>query len=160
MSCKTRVHIKLLQAGEMHLWTILTDSDGGRGETWTCCNRQHNIFLLMHMIFELMGLKCGENSVLQGCPDPWCPIWFLYNQKVQQWRGDGSGCWICLREMSKQRWFVPGKNVCHLVANPWIMYCKHQKTKPSWYKKKGIWLSALPSCPGWNQTQQQSQLNW
>jgi len=31
---------------------------------------QHIIFLLMHMIFELMGLNCDENSVPQGRPEP------------------------------------------------------------------------------------------
>ena len=56
--------LKSSQIGKVGVWML------GAEKTWTCCKRQHNVSLLIHMIFELMGLNCGENSVPQGCPDP------------------------------------------------------------------------------------------
>lgn len=84
---------------------------------------QHIISLLMHMIFELMGLNCDENSVPQGRPEPWRLVWFLCNQKIElerRWEwvldlpagGDS--------EKKKDNLIVPRQTVCHLVADPYI----------------------------------------
>lgn len=111
----------------------------------------------MHKIYELMGLNCGERcSTMTFGPLMYVQSDFCIIRRSNS--EGGMGVDLPARRDNKKKMIVPGKSVCHLVANPWNMYCEHGKMKPSWYECLDIWLIALPPCPFWNLDWESQQL--